>query len=135
VRITSVLLPALILISACATATQQSPRVFFVEPKDGATVGQEFKVVMGVEGMEVKPAGDATPNSGHHHLLVNAEDIAQGTAIPVDQPDKYKHFGKAQTEAMLKLPPGKYKLTLQFADAAHRSLGEKLRSTINVNVQ
>jgi Domain of unknown function (DUF4399) len=135
VRLRPLLIPLLIVVSACATATQQSAKVFFVEPKDGATVPQEFKVVMGVEGMEVKPAGDTTPNSGHHHLLVDAADIAEGTVIPVDQPDKYKHFGKAQTETMLKLAPGKHKLTLQFADAAHRSLGEKLRSTVTVNVQ
>jgi hypothetical protein len=126
---------ALLGLGACAIAQDGKPRAFFVEPKDGASVGQEFKVVMGVEGMEVKPAGDTTPNSGHHHLLVDAEDIAEGTAIPVDQPEKYKHFGKAQTDTMLKLAPGKHKLTLQFADAAHRSLGEKLRATITVNVQ
>ena len=38
-----------IAIGACATASQPKPRVFFVEPQDGATVGQDVKVVMGIE--------------------------------------------------------------------------------------
>jgi len=32
------------------------------------------------------------------------------------------------------LPPGDYKLTLQFADGLHRSYGKDLSSTINIKV-
>ena len=128
-------LVAAILASACATASQPKPRVFFVEPKDGATVAQEFKVVMGVEGMEVKPLGDMAPDTGHHHLLINAPDVPEGEIVPVDKPEQYKHFGKGQTETSIKLAPGKYTLTLQFADGAHRSYGERMRKTISVTVQ
>jgi hypothetical protein len=109
--------------------------VFFVEPKDGASVPQEFKVVMGVTGMQVRPLGDMSEKTGHHHLLINADDVPAGTIVPVDKPDQYKHFGKGQTETMVKLAPGEYKLTLQFADGAHTSYGEKMRSSITVNVQ
>ena len=37
---------------------QPEQRVYFIEPKDGAVVGNEVKVVMGVQGMEIKPAGN-----------------------------------------------------------------------------
>jgi Domain of unknown function (DUF4399) len=120
---------------ACATASQPKPRVFFVEPKDGATVSQEFKVVMGIEGMQVKPLGDMSPDTGHHHLLINAPDVPEGEIVPTDKPDQYKHFGKGQTETSVKLAPGKYNLTLQFADGAHRSYGERMRKTISITVQ
>ena len=96
---------------------------------------QEFKVVMGVEGMEVKPLGDMSPDTGHHHLLVNAPNVPEGEIVPVDKPEQYKHFGKGQTETSVKLAPGKYTLTLQFADGAHRSYGERMRKTISVTVQ
>jgi len=111
----------------------QGPGVFFVEPKDGAIVGPEFKVVMGVKGMAIKPAGDMARNTGHYHLLVDAVPIGKGKVIPVDE--KHFHFGKGQTEATLKLAPGRHTLQLQFADGAHRSYGEAMRATILVAVR
>jgi hypothetical protein len=126
---------SIIAVSGCASMQQSSHGVFFAEPKDGASVAQEFKVVMGVNGMQVRPLGDMSENTGHHHLLINAEDVPAGSVVPVDKPEQYKHFGKGQTETTVKLPPGKYKLTLQFADGAHRSYGEKMRTAITVNVQ
>ena len=126
---------ATMLVSACATTSQSKSRVFFIEPKDDANVAQEFKVVMGVSGMTVKPLGDMSPDTGHHHLLINAENVPSGDVVPVDKPTQYMHFGKGQTETMVKLAPGKYKLTLQFADGAHRSYGESMRATLSVTVK
>lgn len=126
---------ATMLVSACATTSQSKSRVFFIEPKDDANVAQEFKVVMGVAGMTVKPLGDMSPDTGHHHLLINAENVPSGDVVPVDKPTQYMHFGKGQTETMVKLAPGKYKLTLQFADGAHRSYGESMRATLSVTVK
>lgn len=45
------------------------------------------------------------------------------------------HFGKAQTETDVTLPPGQHTLTLQLGDGAHRSYGPELSSTITVNVK
>ena len=126
---------ATMLVSACATTSQSKSRVFFIEPKDDANVAQEFKVVMGVAGMTVKPLGDMSPDTGHHHLLINSENVPSGDFVPVDKPTQYMHFGKGQTETMVKLAPGKYKLTLQFADGAHRSYGESMRATLSVTVK
>jgi len=107
--------------------------VSFVEPKDGATVTSPFKVVFGIKGMAVEPAGEIKADSGHHHLLINIGPIAAGEAIPVD--DTHLHFGKAQTEAEVKLPPGNYKLTMQFANGAHVSYGPAMAASINVTVK
>jgi len=112
---------------------KDKPGVFFVEPKNGATVGQEFKVVMGVKGYEVKPAGDMTPMTGHHHLLIDAKPVPKGEVIPADE--HHLHFGKGQTETTVKLPPGKHKLQLQFADGAHHSYGPAMAKTITVTVK
>ena len=65
---------ASLLLSSMAHAASVS----FVEPADGATVPTTFPVKFAVEGMEVKPAGELSPTSGHHHLLINATAIPAG---------------------------------------------------------
>ncbi|MGZ3182263.1 MAG: DUF4399 domain-containing protein [Telluria sp.] len=120
-----------ILSTAGALACAQS--VSFVEPQDGATVTSPFKVKFAVNGMEVKPAGDMSANTGHHHLLINLDAMKAGEAIPMD--DKHLHFGKGQTETEVKLPPGQYTLTMQFANGAHQSYGPALSKSIHVTVK
>ena len=105
----------------------------FVSPKNGDVVPTTFIVKMAVTGMKVAPAGEIVEGTGHHHLLINTSDISEGQVIPNDT--QHKHFGKGQTETEVTLQPGKYKLTLQFADGAHRSYGEKLRKSIEITVK
>jgi hypothetical protein len=107
--------------------------VSFAEPADNAVVSSPFKVKFAVSGMEVKPAGEMAANTGHHHLIINGSSIKAGESIPFD--DTHLHFGKGQTEAEVKLPPGQYKLTMQFANGAHQSYGPGASKTINVTVK
>ena len=109
-------------------------RVFFANLKDGQKVTSPFKVEMAVEGLSVDTAnGHLKPASGHHHILIDIDSIATETVIPKDS--VHLHFGNAQTSAEIKLPPGKHTLTLQFADAMHRSYGSKLTSKVTVDVK
>ena len=110
-----------------------SAGVYFMEPVDGATVTSPFKVKFGLKGMEIKPAGAQVEGSGHHHLLINLDSVATGQIIPVD--DVHIHFGKGQTETEVKLPPGTYKLTLQFADGFHLSYGREMSKSLKVTVR
>jgi|SRR6516165_2582625 len=110
-----------------------SPRVFFIEPSDGATVANPFTVKFGLEGLSLKPAGDESPDSGHHHLIIDGGPLDEDIVVPFN--DKSIHFGKAQTETQLTLPPGTHTLTLQFANGGHLSYGPALSATIHVNVK
>ena len=121
------------IVSTCMAAGAFAQTVSFVEPANGATVSSPFKVKFAVSGMEVKPAGDVVANTGHHHLLINAEPIKAGESVPFD--DTHLHFGKGQTEAEVKLAPGVYNLTMQFANGAHQSYGPTLSNTIKVTVK
>lgn len=121
------------LLFSLSTSLAYSQSVEFIEPKDGDTVGTSFIAKFKVTGMTVSPAGEAKPGTGHHHLLINAADFAENAIIPFD--NQHKHFGKGQTETEVVLPPGKYKLTLQFANGEHKSYGEKLRKTIEITVK
>jgi hypothetical protein len=122
---------SLLSLGVAAGALAQS--VSFVEPADGATVTSPFKVKFAVSGMEVKPAGDMTANTGHHHLLINAEPVKAGESVPFDA--THLHFGKGQTETDVTLPPGVYTLTLQFANGAHQSYGPAGSKSIKVTVK
>ncbi|MGZ3770438.1 MAG: DUF4399 domain-containing protein [Bdellovibrio sp.] len=120
--------------TAQAFGAAAAGKVFFVEPKDGATVTSPVHVVFGLTGMKIKVAGDAADKTtGHHHLIVDGGPIPAGQVIPADA--THVHYGKGQTEDNVKLSPGKHKLTLQFADGAHRSYGEPLSATVNIIVK
>lgn len=121
---------AFLALSASAFAQQS---VSFVEPADGATVTSPFKVKFAVSGMAVKPAGDMTANTGHHHLLINAAPVKAGEVVPADE--THIHFGKGQTETEVKLAPGTYTLSLQFANGLHQSYGPGMSKSIKVTVK
>lgn len=74
-----------------------------------------------------------TPNTGHHHLLIDGKPLPKGEVIPAT--DHSLHFGKGQTETDVTLPPGQHTLTLQFGDGAHRSYGPDVSQTITINVK
>jgi hypothetical protein len=116
---------------SAAAFAQQS--VAFVEPADGATVSSPFKVKFAVTGMNIKPAGDMTENTGHHHLLINAKPVKEGDVVPAD--DTHIHFGKGQTETEVKLAPGTYKLSMQFANGLHQSYGPGMSKDITITVK
>jgi hypothetical protein len=91
--------------------------VYIISPVDGAKVSSPFVVRFGLKGMGVAPAGIEFEGTGHHHLLIDAEQLPPKGPIPAD--DKHRHFGKGQTETELSLPPGKHSLQLLFADYLH----------------
>ena len=120
-------------IAGCASMNQPEQAVVLLQPADGSTVTSPFKVRFGIKGMSVAEAGDILPNSGHHHLLINQAPIAKGESVPFS--DQHLHFGKGQTETEVKLAPGVYRLTAQFANGAHQSYGAPMSSTVTVTVK
>jgi Domain of unknown function (DUF4399) len=135
--ISSALLSSMLILAGCSTGGPMAPQqsVFFVSPANDATVTSPFKVQFGVNNLTVKPALEDIDNAsaGHHHLLINLDALPAGQGVPFT--DQHIHFGKGQTEAEVKLPPGRYKLTMQFANGAHVSYGQRLSQTINVTVR
>ena len=120
---------AAIAIAATAIATSasaQMPKAKSVEgakvsidaPANGATVSSPFTVKFGLKGMGVAPAGVNSPNTGHHHLLIDVDKLPDfSLALPNNE--NVRHFGGGQTEVELTLAPGKHTLQLVFADYLH----------------
>lgn len=99
------------------TPAPEGARTFIVSPADGATVTSPFMVEFGAENITVIAAGDNTPDSGHHHLLIDAPLPEFG--LPVPKSDQYVHFGGGQTQTELTLEPGTHTLQLLFGDYLH----------------
>lgn len=98
-------------------AKQPNAGVTFIKsPKNGDTVSKTFKVVFGLKGMSVSPAGVEKVNTGHHHLLIDAKELPDLT-VPLGK--SVKHFGGGQTETSLTLTPGSHTLQLILADHKH----------------
>lgn len=116
-----------------AAVEPAKPRVFFKYPEDGAVVSSPVFVEMGVEGMQLEPAGVVKEGFGHHHILINQASWPSKEVIPMS--DSTLHYGKAQADATLELAPGDYVLSLQFADGVHSSYGPDMAASIEITVK
>ena len=72
---------------------------------------------LGLSGMGVAPAGVQNPNTGHHHLIIDAPLPDPGKPVPTDA--KHRHFGGGQTQVDLELSPGEHTLQLILGDHLH----------------
>lgn len=111
-----------IALPAAVNAADRAPspenaEVFIVAPKDGEELTNPVLVKFGIKGMDVAKAGTQTPNTGHHHLLIDAELPALDQPIAKDA--NHLHFGGGQTETTLTLAPGKHTLQLLLGDGNH----------------
>jgi hypothetical protein len=113
-------------------------RVFFIEPKNGATVSSPVHMKFGAQGIEIAavPPGDVTtarPGIGHYHVGIGQGCLPPGTVIVKGTPS-WVHFGDGKSEFEVQLPPGKHKIALQIGDDLHKTL-PRLCTTITLNVK
>lgn len=92
-------------------------KLYFVNLGNGATVSSPVKVVFGLSGMGVAPAGIEKAGTGHHHLLVNVNEWDANAPLPAN--DNFRHFGAGQTEVSLDLKPGQHTLQMVLGDQNH----------------
>jgi len=94
-----------------------NPKVYFINLEDGDRVESPFLIQFGLSGMGIAPAGTDRSNTGHHHLLINVDDIDLSKPIPSSS--NHIHFGGGQTESLVNLMPGDYSLQLVLGDMTH----------------
>ena len=119
-------------------APVKKARVFFVEPKNGATVTSPLHMKFGSEGIEIAavPAGEVTkvrPGIAHYHVGIDQACLPAGKTIVKGTPS-WVHFGDGKSEFDSQLAPGKHKLSLQLGDDLHNTLPGTC-STITVTVK
>ena len=92
--------------------------VSFANLSDGDVVPPVFTVKFAIEGMAIAPAGTQSEFTGHHHLLIDVDELPDMN-LPLPATENIRHFGKGQTEVELQLPEGKHTLQLLLGDYAH----------------
>jgi hypothetical protein len=123
----AIAIPAL---AAGETAAPPNASVYFISPKDGDMVTSPFKVQFGLSGMGIAPAGVEKPNTGHHHLIIDATLSPTELKEPIASDDKHLHFGGGQTEAMVTLPPGRHTMQLVLGDWSHIPFNPPIMSPV-----
>jgi hypothetical protein len=111
-------------------------RVFFVSPKEGATVKSPVQLEFGSDMFTIAavPAGEVTTvraGTGHFHLGVDTDCLPEGAVIP--KADPWIHFGDGKNVIEMQLTPGPHKLAVQAGDDKHATMAG-LCETINVTV-
>ena len=92
-------------------------RVYFITPHNGDVIKPTSTIHFGLKDMGVAPAGVNKPNTGHHHLIVDADTPPLDRQVPNDP--NHLHFGGGQTEKTITLTPGRHTLQLVLADDQH----------------
>ena len=103
---------------AQGTPSPENAKVYFIWPGDGQVIrGGKLWVRFGLRNMGVAPSGVDLPNTGHHHLILNAGPPPFDEPVPADK--NHIHYGAGQTEVRLELPPGRHTLQLILGDDKH----------------
>jgi hypothetical protein len=111
-------LPILMNPAHAGTPAPEEARVYIVSPRHGEVVTSPVKVIFGLSGMGVAPAGVVFDKTGHHHLLIDTELPTLDAPVPADA--QHLHFGGGQTETTIELEPGEHRLQLLLGDATHQ---------------
>lgn len=105
-------------LQAGETPRPENAKVYIIWPKSGRVIpGGKFWLRMGLKNFGVAPAGVKKPNTGHHHIILNAPLPPFDEEIPNDK--NHLHFGGGQTEARIELPPGRHTIQLLMGDHDH----------------
>ena len=107
----------LILATFIAQTLFADPELYFIEPKDGSVQAGPVVIKFGLRDFGVAPAGYNIPNTGHHHLIIDAE--LPNLELPIPANNNYVHFGLGQTETTINLEPGTHTLRLLMGNYLH----------------
>ncbi len=99
------------------TPSPTNASVYFISPNNEESLNGKVHVKFGLKNFGVAPAGIQIQNTGHHHLIIDAELPPFNMPIPADK--NHVHFGKGQTEVELELSKGEHTLQLLMGDFRH----------------
>jgi len=112
-----------------------SAKVKITAPTNGATVSGAVKVTLKATGVEIVPATDERPGTGHHHLFVDHDLTPVNDTIPRGVTGVL-HLGRGQTEFVLdSLKPGPHRVIAMVADWKHVPLKPLVIDTVRFMVK
>ena len=131
----SLVLGTAVLLPVAAPAQTGRPKVKIASPANGATVSGPVKVVLQATGVEIVPATDERPGTGHHHLFVVHDLTSVDDTIPRGVTG-ILHLGRGQTEFVLdSLAPGPHRVIAVVANWKHIPLKPLVVDTVRFTVK
>ncbi len=121
--------------AAGRSSSADGATLYIISPMDGDETGGSVTVRFGLSGMGVAPSGTMKDNTGHHHLLIDVEELPS-FEFPIPNDANHRHFGGGQTQVSLDLEPGTHTLQLILGDQSHvphdpPMVSEKITITVN----
>lgn len=115
-------------------AAPSAGTVTIVTPMDGVLInGNEISVTLS-STVDIRPAGDMTPGTGHHHLYLNADLTPADQPVPT-VPGSIIHMGDASAAyTFTDVEPGEYRLIAVVADGVHVPLQPWVVDTVRFTV-
>ena len=124
-----------VLLAVAGPAQTGRARVKIASPANGATVSGPVKVVLQATGVEIVPATDERPGTGHHHLFVDHDLTPVDDTIPRGVTG-ILHLGRGQTEFVLdSLAPGPHRVIAVVANWKHIPLKPLVVDTVRFTVK
>ncbi len=118
-----------------APAQAGRAKVKITAPRNGATVSGPVKITLQATGVEIVPATDERPGTGHHHLFVDHDLTPVDDTIPRGVTG-ILHLGRGQTEFVLdSLKPGPHRVIAVVADWRHVPLKPLVVDTVRFTVK
>jgi len=120
--------------AAACTGGEQRAKVEITAPASDASVSAPVTVSLTVTGVQIVPASEPKPGSGHHHLFVDVDVPSWTEKIPAGVSNMV-HLGKGQSQFTFdSLPPGKHRIVAVVADADHVPLKPPVADTVEFMV-
>ena len=117
------------------SAEPSAGTVTIVTPMDGALINGSTVSVTLSSTVEIVPAGEMTPGTGHHHLYLD-EDLTPADVPVPSVPNSIVHMGDASSSFVFEnVPSGEHRIIAVVADGAHVPLQPWVVDTVTFTVQ
>lgn len=108
--------------------------VTIVTPTQGMSITGVSVTVQLSSTVQILPAGDLTPATGHHHIFLDADLSEAGVPVP-SVPGSIVHMGDASsTFTFEEVAPGEHRLIVVIADGVHVPLQPWVVDTVTFTV-
>ncbi len=118
-----------------AQPEESAGTVTIVTPAEGALITGSTVTVQLSSDVDIRPAGDMTERTGHHHLYLDADLTSPDEPVPTVE-GSIVHMGDASSAYTFEnVEPGEHRLIAVVADGAHFPLQPWVVDTVTFTVE
>lgn len=119
---------------AMPESAEPAGTVTIVTPMDGAEIAGSTVTVQLSSDVDIRPAGDMSEGTGHHHLYLDADLTPPNEPVPTVE-GSIIHMGDASSAYTFEgVEPGEHRIIAVVADGAHFPLQPWVVDTVTFTV-